>query len=65
MILQEHVEREPKPAFRQTARALVTGGTAFGEQLWRRLVLIEILRERRCAQRGHHGNSEDGAARLD
>jgi hypothetical protein len=43
----------------------MAGRTAFGEQLWRRFALIEILRDgRRAAQRGHDGKNKQTAARF-
>ena len=65
MILQEQIERQPEPALREPTRAAMTGRTALGKQLWRRLVLIKILRVgRRAAQRGHDRNNKKTAARF-
>jgi hypothetical protein len=43
----------------------MAGGAGIGKQLWRRLVLIEILRDGRwTAQRGQNGKNEKPAARF-
>ena len=62
MLLQEQIEREAEAALGEPARAAMAGGAALGEQFRRRLALVEILRDRRAAQRGHHGHNDKAAA---
>ena len=66
MILQEHVEGQPKPAFREAARAGVAGGAGLCKEFRRRLILIEILRDGRGGAQGsddgYDGNNKKAAA---
>jgi hypothetical protein len=65
VVLQEQIEREAEPALGEAARAAMAGRAAVGKQLWRRLVLVEILRDGcRAAQRGHDGNDKKTAGRF-
>src|SRR5206468_8351928 len=66
VFLQKQIEREVKAALGEPACAAMAGCAAFGEQLWRRFALVEILRDgHRSAQRDYHGKSKQTAARFD